>query len=298
MDLAYRLLYAAVWCASLAPLRLARLWGRLLGLAWYRLDRRHRRIVLDNLRASFPGQDPSWIERTARGVFLHLGQVVSEIPYLLRWPLKRIESQVRLRGVEHFRRAQAKGRGVLLLTGHLGNWEWASLAATGVVAPAAVVARPIDWPPADRLVNRWRSKTGHKVVPKTASARRILRLLRQGHAIGVLLDQNVDWYDGQWVEFFGRQACTNKGLALLARATGAPVLPFYCFRAPDGRFEVCFGPEVELVKTGDKTKDVWQNTQNYTRALEEIIRQHPEQWFWLHQRWKTRPYHLWPRERN
>ena len=110
--------------------------------------------------------------------------------------------------------------------------------------------------------------------------------MKKGGIAAALLDQNVDWYDGEWVDFFGRPACTNKGLALLARATGTPVVPYYSFRAPDGKLDICFEPEIPLVKTGDKTMDTWHNTQNYTKALENIIRRHPEQWFWLHQRWK------------
>ena len=135
------------------------------------------------------------------------------------------------------------------------------------------------------------------MAPKAGSARRSLSWLRrEKKPVGVLLDQNVDWYKGVFAEFFGRPACTNKGLALLAMSTGAPVLPYYSFRAPDGSFDVYVDPEIPLVKTGDKIQDVWDNTQNYTKALERIIRRRPEQWFWLHQRWKTKPYHRWPRE--
>jgi KDO2-lipid IV(A) lauroyltransferase len=125
-----------------------------------------------------------------------------------------------------------------------------------------------------------------------------LRSLKQGNFIGILLDQNVDWYDGEWVDFFGRPACTNKGLALLAMKTKAPVIPVWSWRRDDGNFELHIGQEVPLIDTGDKAQDVWDNTQAYTKVLEDIIRKRPEQWFWLHQRWKTKPYHLWPRERN
>ncbi|KIX12926.1 lysophospholipid acyltransferase family protein [Dethiosulfatarculus sandiegensis] len=298
MDIAYHLLRLGVLGVALPPLPLARFFGKGLGSLGFKLDQRHREIILRNIAESFPEKSREWVTKTSLDCYRHLGKVVMEIPKLLAYPPEKIASLTRFHGLPPERLKSFRETGVLLLTGHIGNWEWASVASGHALGPAAVVARPIDWPPADRLVNSWRTKTGHEVVPKANSARRILRGLMKKEAIGVLLDQNVDWYDGEWVDFFGRPACTNKGLALLALRTKAPVVPFYCHRADDGLFDVYFGEEVPLVKTGDKTKDVWQNTQNYTKVLEGIIRQKPEQWFWLHQRWKTRPYHKWPRENN
>ncbi len=197
--------------------------------------------------------------------------VACEIPYLTRLSPERIASLVRFHGMERLVAVKEAGRGSALLTGHLGNWEWGNVAGAWRYWPPLVVARPLDWPPADRLVNAWRERTGSQVVPKANSGRRLYKHLRRGGSAGILLDQNVDWYDGVWVEFFGRPACTNKGLALLHHATGAAVLPFYCFRAPDGKFDLYVEPEIPLVDTGDKTQDVWDNTKNYTRALERII---------------------------
>ena len=294
---AYYFLKSLVWLISLVPLPVARAAGRLLGNLWQRLDKRHRLIVEQNLRESFPDKDQAWLEATAKGCFQHVAQVMCEIPQLVRRSPASMEKLVRWHGVENVRAARAKGKGVFILTGHFGNWEWASQAAYKIVGQAALVARPIDWPPADRLVNFWRTKSGHKTVPKAGSARTLLRALKQGRVVALLLDQNVDWYDGEWVDFFGRPACSNKGLALLARATGTPVVPFHSVRAKDGKLDVYFGEEVPLVKTDDKTMDIWNNTQNYTRVLEDIIRQNPEQWFWLHQRWKTKPFHPWPRQK-
>ncbi|MCB2185077.1 MAG: lysophospholipid acyltransferase family protein [Deltaproteobacteria bacterium] len=299
MSLAYQLLRATVRALAWPPLDTARAAGRSLGRLAQRLDEKHRRIVQENLSLSFPEHEAAWVERTATGVFEHIGQVAAELPWLVHATPSELRAATRMHGFEHMREGMARGRGVITLTGHLGNWEWASLVAKlEVPHPSAVVARPLDWPPADRWVNEWRSSTGHQMVPKSSSARALLRILRAGGMAGLLLDQNVDWYDGVWVEFFGRQACTNKGGALLALRTGAVVLPFYSFRAPDGKLDVCFDPEIPLVRTGDKTHDVWANTQNFTRALENIIRRHPEQWFWLHQRWKTKPFQPWPRQNS
>ncbi|BEQ15204.1 lysophospholipid acyltransferase family protein [Desulfoferula mesophila] len=300
MSLAERALRAGVWALSLPPLGLSRAVGRGLGRMAMRLDRRHREIVLANLSASFPEKDAAWVEATARKVFEHIAQVATEIPRLVRLSPEEITAQARCHGLDNVHNAMAKGKGLILLTGHFGNWEWGNIAGSFSLGfGALVVARPIDWPPADRLVNSWRTKGSDSVVvPKNRSARVLLKGLKQNRMLGLLLDQNVDWYDGEWVDFFGRPACTNKGLALLARSTEAPVIAHYNWRADDGKFDVYFSPEIPLVKTGDKTMDIWQNTQNYTKVLEDIIRQKPEQWFWLHQRWKTKPFQPWPREKR
>ncbi len=299
MSLADKALRAAMLTLAAPPLDISRALGAGMGRLALMLDSRHRRIIRDNLRQSFPERDEAWVRKTAAACYAHLGKVAMEIPRLLRCSPEQILARTRFHGDENVaegQRLQAEGKGALLLTGHIGNWEWASLAAGLKFGPACLVARPIDWPPADRMVNQWRTRTGHEVVPKAGSARRILGQLKKGGAVGVLLDQNVDWYDGEWVDFFGRPACTNKGLALLAMRTGCPVFPFHSFRADDGVFDLYFGPRVELVDSGDKTQDVWENTQRFTKVLEEIIRRRPEQWFWLHQRWKTKPFHPWPRQ--
>lgn len=295
MNWAYGMLHAGMWLASLPPLGLARALGAGLGRTALRLDARHRGIILDNLRLSFPEREEAWLQATARDCFAHLGQVACEIPRLVRLSPQQVLAKTRQHGLENLEQARALGKGVLLLTGHIGNWEWSAVASGLAIKGACLVARPLDWPPADRLVQYWRTKGGNSVVPKSRSARAVLKELKRGGLVAVMLDQNVDWYDGEWVDFFGRPACTNKGLALLAMTTGAPVVPFYGFRAPDGLFDMYFEAPAPMRKTGDKLQDVWDNTQLYTKALEEIIRQHPEQWFWLHQRWKTKPFHAWPR---
>jgi KDO2-lipid IV(A) lauroyltransferase len=297
----YRLMRAIMRGMGLPPLSMMRALGGGLGRTAYVLDERHRTIIRDNLSASFPESDAAWVDATAKACYAHLGKVALEIPRLLSWPREKIIAHVRVMQPERMERMhelKAKGQGSFMLTGHIGNWEWLNMVWGWLAGPADVVARPIDYAPADRLVTDWRSRAGQKVIPKAGSARMILRSLKQGKFIGILLDQNVDWYDGEWVDFFGRPACSNKGLALLAMKTKAPVIPVWCWRGDDGIFEMHIGREMKPIITGDKIQDVWDNTQAYTKALEDIIRQKPEQWFWLHQRWKTKPYHLWPRERN
>ena len=293
----YALMFSLVWLLSLLPLKTAQAVGKRFGWVFHRVDKKHQNIVRDNLSHAFPEKDRAWIDQTTLACFEHLGQVIMEIPYLVRWPHDRLIDHVRMHGGRNALKAWQESKGILLLTGHIGNWEWAGALMAVCLQPGCVVARPLDFPPADKLVNLWRQKGGNEVVPKARSARRLLKELRNMGLAGILLDQNVDWYDGEWVDFFGRPACSNKGLALLAMAKKAPVLPVYLQRCEDGCFDLYVDPPVELVDTGDKLQDIWDNTQNYTAALERAIRRKPEQWFWLHQRWKTRPYQPWPREK-
>jgi KDO2-lipid IV(A) lauroyltransferase len=155
---------------------------------------------------------------------------------------------------------------------------------------AHVIFRPIDNPFLDRFVERVRTCTGNQGVSKQKSMGRILRLLKSGEAIGILLDQNVAWQEGVFVNFFGELACTNEGLALLALKTGAAILPAFNVRERDGRYRVIIEPEITLIRTGDKAVDVQKNTELFTAVIERHIREYPDQWLWVHQRWKTRPW--------
>jgi KDO2-lipid IV(A) lauroyltransferase len=127
--------------------------------------------------------------------------------------------------------------------------------------------------------------------------RAMIRSLKRNEIVGILIDQNVAWYEGVFVDYFGRPACTTDGLALLALHTGAPVLPGYIVRLHDGRYRLVIGPEVEVTRTGDWDADVLVNTQRFTKVIEETVRQYPDQWFWVHQRWKTKPCQVPRKER-
>ena len=268
-----------------------------VGWLWYRLDSKHRHIALRNLEIAY-GDELGEQERKmiCRNTFSHLARVALELPYVHKMAATDIERFVTFVGTEHLREALQEGRGALVLTSHFGNWEMMAVAFSLVHYPVHLVVRLLDNPTLDRLVNGIRSRGGNQMIPKKGSVRKVLRLLRQGEAIGLLIDQNVDWYDGVFVPFFKEIACTNKALSVLALRTNAPVVPAYNVRQPDGRYKVIFEPEVKLIRTGDTTRDIEENTARFNRILEGYIRLHPEQWFWLHQRWKTRPYQAWPRQ--
>lgn len=266
-----------------------------LGRLWYRLDGRHRDIALRNLQLALGDElDEKEREAVARENFIHLTRVMLEIPCLRKLSPGNLDRFVIFRGLENFDAALQKGRGLLVLAAHFGNWEMMALAFSLRHRPIHIVVRPLDNPLVDAVINGIRTRGGNSLIGKKGSVRSILRLLHQGQPVALLMDQNVDWYDGVFVPFFREIACTNKALTVLALRTGAPVVPVYNVRQGDGRYRIVFEPEIPVVRTGDTTRDTEENTARFNRIIEGYVRRHPEQWFWVHQRWKTRPWQPWP----
>lgn len=265
-----------------------------LGKILFSVDKKHRKIAMDNLTYAF-GQEkqPEEIEKIARQVFINLVQVIFEIGWSLSLNERRLFQHFKMDDFRHLKKAYEKGKGVLVLTAHCGNWEFLAVVGAIIKYPVSMVVRPLDFKPLDRFFINLRSRFGGKIIPKQRSLRAILRSLDRKEMVVLLMDQNVDWYEGVFVDFMGHRACTNKGLALLALKTGAPVVPVFMVREKSG-FRAEFGPEISTVKTGDKQKDIEINTQEYNRVIENFIRRYPDQWFWIHQRWKTKPYQAWP----
>jgi KDO2-lipid IV(A) lauroyltransferase len=262
-----------------------------LGRLIYALDDRHRRIALRNLALAFPEKDSKEKEEIARAAFRNLGRMAAELSFIPRLKEGNVGRYCSIEGLENFERAREKGKGVLFLTAHFGNWEW--MAASFPLLshhPCHVVFRPLDSRFLDGVVERLRTGTGNQAIPKQKAMGQILRLLKEGEVVGILLDQNMAWQEGVFVDFFGEPACTNTGMALLALRTGTPVLPAFNIRQKDGRYRVVIEPEVPLVRTGNKEQDVAENTGLFTKIIERHIRNYPDHWLWLHQRWKTRPW--------
>ncbi|MDH3575558.1 MAG: lauroyl acyltransferase [Desulfobacteraceae bacterium] len=267
-----------------------------LGGMLFCVDKKHRGIVMDNLTYAFGHEkQPEEIKKIARQVFINLVKVVFEIGWSLKLDERSLAKYFKIDGFRHMKKAYEKGKGVLVLTAHCGNWEFLAVAGSMIEYPVSMVVRPLDFKPLDRFFINLRSRFGGKVIPKQRSLRAILRSLDRREMVVLLMDQNVDWYEGVFVDFMGHRACTNKGLALLALKTGAPVVPVFMVREKSG-FRAEFGPEIFTVKTGDKQKDIEINTEEYNRVIENFIRRYPDQWFWVHQRWKTKPYQAWPRK--
>lgn len=287
----YRLLRLFVRMMSRFPLPVVQFAGKMLGTLASLVPLSRKGDALDNLMQSFgPEMNEEGAKRLLRKIYIHFGQMFLEVPHAMTVTPQNAHKIVAFESEEHLLDALKKGRGVLALTGHLGNWEIESTAVAMRFGNLAVVARHMDFAPLERLVIDLRSRYGTEIIPKQRSMRKLLTSLRENKIIGILLDQNVDWYEGAFVDFFGRPACTNKGLALVALKTGAPVVPIFSAKAKDGRYRIMIGKEVELIRTGDKLKDVEENTALFTSIIERRIRENPEQWFWFHKRWKTKNY--------
>ena len=260
-----------------------------LAFLFYLVVPRQRFIALHNLSRAFPEKSPAEIGKIARGVYRHIGILAAEFFESPRLTREKILQSMTIEGWEHCRRALEKGKGMLLLTGHLGNWELSVTIFALLVKPLTAIYRPLDNPVLEAMVRQIRESAGNKTLPKDRAMRPMLRTLKQNGVLGILIDQNVAWYEGVFVPFFGRKACTTDGIALLALHTGAPVLPGFLIRQTDGRYLIKFLAEVETIRTGDRRQDVLTNTRRYNEILEELIRQYPDQWLWIHHRWKTRP---------
>ncbi len=272
--------------------RFGNFWGHFLFL----VDRKHQSIVLDNLTRAFGHEKNHYeIRKLGKQIFVNALQLVLDIGWSLSLDEQQLMKYFKIEGRAHIKKAFEQGKGVLVLTGHFGNWELLSVIGAMLAYPLTVLYRPLDFKPFDSFFINLRTRFGAKVIPLKRSLLAILRSLERGELVALLMDQNVDWYEGVFVDFMGHRACTNSGLALLALKTQAPVIPGFMVREKEG-FTAKFLPEIPLQQTGDITRDVEDNTQLYNNVIESFLRQYPDQWFWLHQRWKTKPYQSWPRE--
>lgn len=288
----YLVAAAALRAMSLVPFHLGQRIGKILGSLSYRIPLERKTVALENIRQSCCSDGCDTHSRQLlRKVYMHFGQMVFEIPHVLRLDETNLDRYVVIEGEEHLAGALEKNRGAFVLTGHFGNWELMSAALTLRFDSTAVVVRPLDFAPIDRLVSALRTRFGTEIIPQERGMRRILiAAIKHNKAIGILLDQNVDWFHGAFVPFLGRTACTNKGLALMALKTATPVLPVFSLRQKDGRFRIIIGREVELQRSGDKIKDIEENTALFTSIIERYVVAYPDHWFWFHRRWKTKNY--------
>ena len=260
---------------------------RSLASLWYRLDRRHRRITLVNLRFAYGGSlSPEARERLARQVFCHFVRFAWEMLELLLAPLPVIRRKVIIVGEEHLQAALAQGRGMVAIAAHAGNWEYTVMGGGLKYFPVAVVGREMDHPWAARLARYLRQRGGNFMVDKQKGLKEILRHLRQNRVVGIVIDQNTATEGGLLVDFFGRPARTTPVAAILARR-GVPVLPMLSRRLPDGRHLMVILPQLPLTKTSDPQADLQRHLELQSRVIEAWVRACPEQWLWLHRRWKN-----------
>ena len=286
--------YAAVWAILKMLGALSRGAARgvaaLVARVLYAMLPRLQRTAEFNLRLAFPEWDETQRRDVIREMVRNLGWMAAEFARLPRYTRKNIEDVVILDGHENFLEGQRRGKGVLYLTGHIGAWELSSFAHALYGFPLHYMARPLDNARVDALVNRYRCLSGNQPIFKNESARALLKILKEAGTVGILADQNTMPEEGAFVDFFGKPACTTTGIARLALHTDAAVVPGYAiWDSAIGKYRLRFEPAVELVRTGETERDIFVNTRKFAKVIEEIIRKYPEQWVWVHARWKTRP---------
>ena len=289
-----RLEYAALWLLlktiGAMPRPLARFVGARTAAILFWMRPSLRAAASENLKLAFPDWSRKQRRAAIRGMVRQLGWMGAEFAHFPRYTKDNVVRIVLLEGFENFAKAQARGKGVLFLTGHMSAWEMAPFAQALYGNPLHFLVRPIDNPRVDALVSKYRCLSGNLPIDKNQSARAVLKVLAAKGTVGILADQNTQLTEGVFVDFFGIPACTTAGLARFALHTGAAVVPvFLHWDEAVRKYRLCFDPEVELIRTGDDATDIRENTQRFMRMVENYVRRYPDQWLWVHRRWKTRP---------
>ena len=286
--------YAPVWVLvrvlGALPRPLARSAGIGIAKLVYLLHGRLRRVGLRNLEFAFPEKSPAERKRILAGVFTSLGRLLAEVCRFPSYTPENISQVAIYDGFENYERAHQRGKGVLFLTAHLGGWEIGSFMHSLHGHPLRIVVRPLDNPHVNRLVENVRTLHGNTTFGKQDFARGLLSAMKAGETVGLLMDTNMTPPQGAFVDFFGIPACTASGVARVALHTDAAVVPAFTIWDPVLRkYRVRFDPAIELIRTGNDAEDVVANTARFTKVIEDYVRRYPDQWLWVHRRWKTRP---------
>lgn len=256
----------------------------------YLLHGRLRRVGMRNLALAFPEKTPRERRKILRGEFVSLGRQLAEVCRFPKYTAENVSQVVVYDGFENFQRAHERGKGVLFLTAHLGAWELSAFAHSLQGHPMYVVVRHLDNRHLDRMVTRYRTMHGNKEAGKDESFRTLYAAIKAGQTVGILLDTNITPPQGVFVDFFGVPACTASGLARIAMRTDGAVVPTVTvWDRALRKYRLRFDPAVTLIRTGDTEADAIANTALFTKIIENYVREYPEQWLWVHRRWKTRP---------
>lgn len=290
----HRLEYALAWMLirgiGIMPRPLARAVGITLAQLVYLLHPKLRRVGMRNLELAFPQVPKRQRRKTVRGVFTSLGRQLAEVCLFPKYTRENVSQVVVYDGFENYERAHGRGKGVLYLTAHLGAWEVSAFAHSLQGHPLRVVMRGMDNPYLDRMVQGYRTMHGNSAVDKDNFVRGLLAAMKAGETVGILMDTNMTPPQGIFVPFFGVLACTASGLARIALRTDAAVVPgFTLWDAELNKYRLRFDPALKLIRTGNEEADIVANTAMFTKTIEDYVRKYPDQWLWVHRRWKTRP---------
>ena len=281
----YWLVRMLILMVRVMPDALVRASGTLLGFAFYTIDGAHRRIAHRNLAAAFPGRRETERRSIARAAFAHFGRLLFELLAFSTLSPQNMLERVEFEGEDRARLAYAQGKGVLFVTGHFGFWELHAMVHALQIAPIGLLARALDNPYLNGLLERIRQRTGNTVIYRRGTIRRVMRALQSGQGVAVLIDQHIMSRDAIYVDFFERPAATTSVVAALALRTGAPVVPVFALPLANGRLRVIYEHPVEPPR-GETADAVREFTQRCTDVLEMYVRRHPDLWLWMHRRWR------------
>jgi KDO2-lipid IV(A) lauroyltransferase len=282
----YRAALAVRALVRILPDALSRAFGAALGMLFFAVDMRHRRVAQTQLRAAFPRKSAAECRAITRAAFRHFGRLLTSVLRFSALSREQMRARVEYEGEERVRAAEAAGKGVIFFTGHFGFWEVQALAHALVFPPTSLLARPLDNPLLHDLLERIRTSTGNRLIYKQGAVRQVLAALKQNEAIAVLIDQHTHSADGVMIDFFNRPAAATSTVATLALRTGAALVPVFALPLANGRFRMIYEPPVEM--PSETSEDpVRELTQRCTDVLEMYVRRHPHLWLWMHRRWRT-----------
>ena len=276
------------YCIYLLPRSVSLIFGGWLGMLAYRLASQQRRLACEHIQQALDITDEHTIKTIVQNCFLNLGKNMAEFMLLPRMNSKLLQQFVSFEGILHVEKALAKGNGAIILTGHFGNWELLAASISNTVAPLTPIVRELRSPRLNAFVSKYREKAGYSTIDRNTGVRQALRCLRNNNLLGIVADVDTS-VNGVFVDFFGIPAYTPYSPIAFALKTGAAILPSFIIRQPDGTHQVIIEAPLILERCDDKEKELVINTQKYTKVIESYIRKNPEQWIWMHQRWKTRP---------
>lgn len=269
------------------PKNIVCFFGKILGILIYYIDFPHRRIVIRNLKFAYPEWADEEVCRVSRKVFRNLGITILEILQMAFFSKEDFLRNIRIKGEEHLLNAVESGKGVIIISAHLGNWEAASLFSPCYFGyPVTVVVRKIE----SEIINRWilklRTRFGNSRIDKEGALPEMMQTLRSGKILAMLIDQGTTKSEGVELLFYGKKVTVTPAAAMLALRCKSPVLPVFCIREEDQKLAIIIEPPVQLVRTNDLRDDLKSNTQIMTDVMEKAVRKYPDQWLWLHKRWK------------
>ena len=276
------------FCASILPRSVALVLGGWLGKFVYWSAVEQRRLACKHIGQSLDVTSIHQVEVIAKKCFENLGKTVVEFMLFPRMSMGKIQKFVRIEGAQHVENAIAEGKGVILITAHFGNWELLAASITARIAPVTPIVRELRSPRLNALVSGYREKAGYATIDRDTGVRDALRCLRRNGILGIVADVDTS-VNGVFVDFFGRPAYTPYSPIAFSLKTDAPIIPTFIVRQPDNTHQVIIEPPLTIERCDEKERELVVNTQNFTKTIEGYVQDYPEQWIWMHKRWKTQP---------